>query len=955
MARRGNDADGCIRSLRPFVARARLLNAYGNTLPAGRPQIGDSISVTLETGTAPLDGRWWDATAGHLLEFAARCSLPGRDLRALTVLVSRIADAPCLRAALHRALGASSALVAPRITTLERWVGAAAMPQTQRLVELFEALRAAAWVREAFGDRPAALWALSAELVRLGDELTLAAVGADRAFEGRWRDSVARHFQRRAAVAASIQSQLVLQLWRAHAGSQSGAAALLKRWSARARRSEGPLALLAPFGLPAWQRALLQQHADRQPVCVVEGDLAAADPGWLAPTWPELVDPDRAPGPIAGRAEAAAAQAPPRLRIVAARSLEEEASAAASEVDGWLRSGLERIALVALDRLTARRLRALLERAGILAADEAGWKLSTTSAAAAVMRWLDLVSGDFRLRDLLDWLRSPFVLAGRGGRLAAARLIDRVARSGALAGGLRAVGRAIDGLDDGQPEAEEARAILALLAQQAGRMQAADTLDRLGRALSASLDALAMRPALAQDAVGADVLRELDRLRESMAGSPVRMSLAAFRELLATHFESTNATGPGADSPVRMTSLAGACLRGFEAALLIGADAEHLPSATEPGVLISGGVRRDLGLATAADLHRTQAIELATLLCSVPQVCATWRVREGDEPRALSPWLDRLRVMAARAGWPDPVVDFELPRRTVAARVPLQPAPDARGLLPERLSVGACQSLVDCPYQFYARYMLGLRRRAFASDLPDKRDLGTLLHSILYRLHREQDPGGIERASDAELRHALERITQEEFGRELRERPALIAYRRRVLDLIPGYVDWLRRRAQAGWRLQSVETAFQVPLPVDASLALELSGRIDRIDVRGSAEREVIDYKARSHRAVRKAAADPGEDVQLPLYALALGPDATGASYLSFERAPEPDRAGAGAVRQFAAAPPLDRWARRVGERLCGDLARIAGGAGLAALGTGSTCSRCEVRGLCRRAEWAPE
>ena len=35
------------------------------------------------------------------------------------------------------------------------------------------------------------MWALAAELARLGDELTLAAVGEDRTFEGRWRDSVA--------------------------------------------------------------------------------------------------------------------------------------------------------------------------------------------------------------------------------------------------------------------------------------------------------------------------------------------------------------------------------------------------------------------------------------------------------------------------------------------------------------------------------------------------------------------------------------------------------------------------------------------------------------------------------------------------------------------------------------------------------------------------------------------
>ena len=911
--------------------------------------------MTLETASAPLDGRWWDAAALRLVQFAARCGLPARDLRALTVLVPRISDAPWLRAALHRACG--GALVAPRITTLERWVEAPAGPQTQRLVELFEALRASAWAREAFGDRPAALWALAAELARLADELTLAAVGRDQAFEGRWRDSVARHFQRRAAVAAGAQSQLVLQLWKAHSSAQFGAGALLKHWARRTQRADGPLAVLRPFGLPDWQQALLKNRAVSHPVCVVLGEIAPAMSahGWLALTWPEVADPARTPAPIAQRCEAARTERAPPLRILPARSLEQEASVAAAQVEGWLRDGVASIALVAMDRLTARRVRALLERARILVADQAGWKLSTTSAAAAVMRWLELAGADFRIRDLLDWLRSPFVLCGQPERRSLVRLVDRVARFGALAGGLRTIDRALSRLDDSQADAQSdlhaARSTLARLDDQARRLQAAGTLDRLCGVLNDSLDALGMREALALDPVGRDVLRELGQLREAVAGSGVRMSLAAFRELLAQHFESTNASDPGIESEVVMTSLSGACLRGFEAAILIGTGAEHLPSGAEPGVLMSAGVRRDLGLATPADLHHAQALELATLMCSVPRVAGTWRLCEGDEPRALSPWLDRLRVMATHAGWPDPVAAHPLPRRSVTARPVQRPAPGAPHLLPDSLNVGACQSLVDCPYQFYARHLLGLRRRQLASDVPDKRDLGIALHSILHRLHRDFDDDRLQQMNDPQLRQTLEGITQEVFGRDLRERPALIAYRRRVLDLIPAYVDWMRHRRTAGWRLQSAESGFQVSLQLDLLRAIDLSGRIDRIDARGGDEREVIDYKARSHQAVRDAAADPGEDIQLPLYALAFDAGTTHASYLSFERAPDPEKRS-GSVKQFAAAEPFGRWVRLVEQRLCEDLARVAGGISLPALGVDATCSRCEMKGLCRRGEW---
>jgi ATP-dependent helicase/nuclease subunit B len=75
----------------------------------------------------------------------------------------------------------------------------------------------------------------------------------------------------------------------------------------------------------------------------------------------------------------------------------------------WLQQGKTDIAIVAQDRVTARRLRALLERAEVAVADETGWKLSTTRAAAALAAWNDLVSARGETNALLDLLKSPFV------------------------------------------------------------------------------------------------------------------------------------------------------------------------------------------------------------------------------------------------------------------------------------------------------------------------------------------------------------------------------------------------------------------------------------------------------------------------------------------------------------------------------------------------------------------
>ncbi|MBL0038622.1 MAG: hypothetical protein IPP36_08500 [Nitrosomonadales bacterium] len=84
-----------------------------------------------------------------------------------------------------------------------------------------------------------------------------------------------------------------------------------------------------------------------------------------------------------------------RLHFFGAHGLEQEARAAEVQIRRWLLAGKKNIAIVAQDRLVARRMRALLERAGVLVCDETGWKLSTLSVSTVLMRWLDALQSDF--------------------------------------------------------------------------------------------------------------------------------------------------------------------------------------------------------------------------------------------------------------------------------------------------------------------------------------------------------------------------------------------------------------------------------------------------------------------------------------------------------------------------------------------------------------------------------
>jgi ATP-dependent helicase/nuclease subunit B len=101
-------------------------------------------------------------------------------------------------------------------------------------------------------------------------------------------------------------------------------------------------------------------------------------------------------------------------RLLSANRFEELAWMAAKSVEQHIIAGKKNIALVAQDRLAARRTRALLARFGpsLAIRDETGWKLSTTRAAAALHSWLSLIRAPKEgpsAADLLEFLQNPFV------------------------------------------------------------------------------------------------------------------------------------------------------------------------------------------------------------------------------------------------------------------------------------------------------------------------------------------------------------------------------------------------------------------------------------------------------------------------------------------------------------------------------------------------------------------
>lgn len=909
--------------------------------------------MTVSAHALPPDEACLDHAAGLLLQAAAG-DLP--DLSRHLVLVSSLPLAAELRAALARAAGRP--LLLPQFDTLRRWANGAPLPdipsplpESERLVLLHAALAARGWFDES------ALWGIAGELAALSDELSAAAVRLPDD-EAALCAQLERAYALRASAPLNFEARVVHEMWRALAASgRPDAPSVYRLRLARlAEAAARPLFLLLD-GPPAERLTpaeleFVDRYAARQPVvlCAPATRDAAATPlaAVLAAAWPEAAA--EAP-PLRERALRVAGAQPAsplaaRLQLVAVGGREQEAEAAAAQVCAWLGAGLRRIALVAEDRLSARRLRALLERRGVLAADETGWKLSTTRAAATIDALLETAAGGAYHLDLLDLCKSPHLFADVPGpaRAAAVLLLERAIRAAGARGGIAAFRGALADCRDDDAQAGAARTLAAALLD---RLEVAlrilggkpvplpRWLDRLTRALQA----VGADAALAADAAGGELLELLAQRQAELAGSEAAFAFAAWRDWLDREFEAGAFRDRGIASPVVMLPRHDVRLRRFEAALVLGADAEQL-SAAAGGSFFNQAVRRDLGLPTREDAERALRRDLELLLATVPRVVVTWRREEAGEARLLAPEFDLLSTLH-RLAWDD---DLRRPPLPPAAAAPVDPAtapalprrarptvPAAQ--VPARVSVSGLASLVACPYQFFARHVLHLNELDEVAEELEKSDYGQLVHRSLERFHQAHP--SLAEVDDAAALAALAAAVEDVFAAAEADNWLALGWRLRWQQRLPAYLAWQREREATGWRWQAAEVRAAKSLPLADGAAVELYGRIDRIDG-GPDGAGLLDYKAKKLVDLRKGLAD---DLQLPAYAL-LHDGAAEAAYVALDD----ER-----IDVVRCAGDLAAAAAAQGARLVAAIGSMRAGATLPAHGVDRVCAWCEARGLCRR------
>ena len=634
------------------------------------------------------------------------------------------------------------------------------------------------------------------------------------------------------------------------------------------------------------------------------------------------------------------------IALHAVRDSEDEAQRAAACVLRHLEAGRTPVALAATDRVLTRRIRAMLDARGITIRDENGWTLSTTRVAAHVMGALRACSWNASSDAVLDWLKNAPAFAA-----SQVLILEKSLRKAAVQ-----AWRAWSAPDSIANPALPGLAELTALTFDTNRlmqtMQRSRPLVHWLTSLRALLEASGQWALLSGDAAGDKLLAVLrlsagERTAFEQSLAPTiwatrRLGLAEFTAWVNEALEAASFVPPYPDrageEQVVIVPLPQLLARPFGAVVLPGCDEVRLGVSPEPPGPWTAAQRLALGLPPR------EALELAVRAAwrhalQTPHSDVLWRQSDDSgEPLLPSPLVQALLLQGLTPTALDP-----RDSRVVPPQPTLRPLPVAQALPVQRLSASAYEDLRRCPYRFFALRQLGLKEAEELEGEVDKRDFGLWLHAVLKTFHEALKASP---ALDLSARLAMINVAADEVTQAMRlGEDEFLPFAAAWPQVRGGYLDWLARHEATGARFEQAERWQEQPLG-----ALTLIGQIDRIDqytAAGPANAAgpvmLIDYKTENLAKTRDRVKQPTEDTQLAFYAALLPHDTLRAAYVNV---------GEKGVTSEVEQPAVVEVRDALIAGILHDMARIARGAAMPALGEGSACDFCAARGLCRKDFW---
>jgi ATP-dependent helicase/nuclease subunit B len=738
----------------------------------------------------------------------------------------------------------------------------------------------------------------------------------------------------------------------------------------------------------------LDSYAQYAPVVKVDQD-------WqTVALWSEALLGEDQDGNIAPANEMIASQITQNLnsqrhdewQLLAARRFEELAWAAAKSIEKHLIDGKQNIALVAQDRLAARRTRALLGRLGgvLRIRDETGWKLSTTRAAAAFDSWLELIRAPKEgpsASALLEFLQNPYFdlalslkQAPEACKGLIAQLEDILIASQAKSGWetfKMAIERAnLYATAHGGSANQTLLDLIEYIQKrhllwQQPQLECASAYQHLQK----NLEDLGMVERLKQDSAGEQLLEVLEQF--NLSNGPfqeVKMTLPEWLSLIKTVIEeaSYEEAGKEALATLSILPLSSTRLRQFDAVVLVGCDEQQLPAFAEPPLFFSDTLNRYLKSSTINAQYIQQARDLSSLLVSCPNTDLLWQSKsKSGEPLRPSAWIQRLQ---AQLDWP--TIDVS-PETYEGKSNPIQMAvstPDPNLAIPVTVTPSAYKALRDCPYRYYVSSLLGLRKAKEFEEGFDASLAGQTLHALLknffqaLKTEEGKTHSPIHQGIDARrqwMETQLNKYSEKEFERLIAGDARVLGTLRDWQKQIPTFVDWQLKREAKGWQYHDAELpiGFTIRLtdPDGVERDIQIAGRADRFDINihDKTAASVIDYKNQAIKKIIDRSKNVLDDPQLLIYARAVNENAP-AAHLSGRTIEQAEwvtlkvdlkKSEEKMVRDHLV-EELPLKMEEFSKQLSRDLEDLWARKPMKAFAPDSVCQYCEARGICRKGMW---
>jgi probable DNA repair protein len=331
---------------------------------------------------------------------------------------------------------------------------------------------------------------------------------------------------------------------------------------------------------------------------------------------------------------------------------------------------------------------------------------------------------------------------------------------------------------------------------------------------------------------------------------------------------------PTPAAPVQVLGLMEAAGLEFDRLWVLGLDDETWPAGPRPNPFLPFALQRQARLPHASAERELEFARQLTerLLRSAPDVVFSYAENSGDEKRRPSPLI--LSVPTLR---PE---DLPLPGASVAAqqyaaRDVTQIVDERAPELPRGSRVSGGTSLLQyqaaCPFRAFAQLRLGARAPEEPEPGLDARTRGQLVHEA-FRFFWEdiQSHARLCALTEAEQATAIQSAIAKAIEHAARERAQTLSGRfreietRRLTTLLGQWLEVEKQRAP--FRLQVAEK--ETPLRLGG---LELTGRIDRVDMLADGRCAIMDYKT-GQPSVKDWEGERPDEPQLPAYAVGREP-----------------------------------------------------------------------------------